>query len=121
MPYQLKTENKVTSLRLWGYCSIAERKSAAQELCSLNTDSSKLKVLFDFSKMKCGLPAGQQIELGKYLSSKEKLRSARLAVVRDSQDHSNIIAEAIAYEGGVKVVNFEYDREARRWLHGVIR
>ena len=113
-----KEDSEIITVCYAGEVKLQERKIAVDEVCALVNPSNAIKLLIDVTNIRVNMPESDQKIFAGYLSEKNELKNAKVAVLHNPQNNPNIIIGAVAYAKGYFTVNFDNKTNAISWLTG---
>ena len=113
---QYDLERKVIRVNYQGEVSLRERVAAVEEVCRDYPDSDPMCILVDVREMVSRLSVHEQQRFGIFLASHPGLSHARVAVLHQPQYNPNVVVDAIAFNQGYVLAEFNQTEAAYDWL-----
>jgi hypothetical protein len=119
MPYTIEDKsNDIIVVTYSGEVGLEERVKVVDEVCLLAAKLDAVKLLINVTLVTQKMTHDEQEYFGNYLSERNELKNAKVAVVHGRKSHPNIIINAVAYSKGYLTVDFSSNSEAIAWLNG---
>lgn len=116
--YQITHDDTSGIIKLFysGCVTFQDKLSAMDEICERFGSLDKLKILIDIRDATINLSLLEQDSFGKYLASLNPLRKAKTAVVHCPEFNPTCLIDAIAFNYGVSIAQFDSYNEAVQWF-----